>query len=324
MSRDVSTVDPLTISVFTLSASQESVGKKCAPFLLENLNRSYVKTHYFDIGEFPPVWVDGRDISAYPARYKEAFDTVAASDGVVFILPVYCYTASSVAKAITEILNEALTRKPVGLISVAGTIRSHLAMSDLMKSMMFEQETICFPKHVQIYKTDFTQDGCPDNTAQERLGNFSRDFLDFASALRPYSRQCSNLRTHVSPDVFVEFYIKDVEFHTRLFGDILGFSSSKQLDHWLDLRKHNQRIILNWDNELEDTHPFHGYGNMPKLGAGVETAIVVNDIEGTYRQCRELRGAKLTEIKQQEWGMTDFRIITPEGFYIRITTAPPL
>jgi len=30
----------------------------------------------------------------------------------------------------------------------------------------------------------------------------------------------------------------------------------------------------------------------------------------------------VSEIVVQEWGMTDYRILTPHGYYLRVTTPP--
>jgi lactoylglutathione lyase len=320
MSQSLTTACPMQICVFSLSANNDSVGRKCVPFLQEQLGRTYVKTLHFDMREFEPVWVDGRDLADYPARYREAFDAVAASSGVVFITPVHCYTASGAGKQLTEILGDALARKPVAVLSSAGSMRSHLAMADLMKSMMFEQETICFPKSVQWTGDDIV-DGAPNAELTQRLATFAGDFLDFCSALRPFSEK--QAATHAAPEMFIELYIKDVAFHTTLFVDILGFDNSKQLGNWLDLRKPGQRLMLNWE-DLPQTHPFAQYRSENRLGAGVETAFVVDDVVAVHRQCQQLQGGQVSDVVTQEWGMTDFRITTPEGYYIRITTAPPL
>src|SRR5262245_43787893 len=178
---------PVRITILSLSASEPSVGRQCIPTLEAALKGAGASPEVRDIRDLPPVWVDKREVSEYPQGYADLYAQVEASDGVILVLPIHCYTMSGPAKTITEIMGDALTRKPVAVVSAAGSPRSHLAVRDLMASMMFEQETICFPGTVQATE-DMLRKGSPNKELRERLTTLGTEFVSFVQALRPFVR----------------------------------------------------------------------------------------------------------------------------------------
>lgn len=174
-----------TILLLTLSASEESRSRKSLPILISELSRCGAAPEHVDVRSLPPVWVDDRDLEEFPSEYGDLFTRVQVADAVVLILPIYCYTVSSPAKALTEVLGDAFSDKPVGFVTAAGSPRSHLAVRDLIASMLFEQATICFPVTVQVTKESFV-DGELVGECIERLKVFARDFLRFTTGLREY------------------------------------------------------------------------------------------------------------------------------------------
>ena len=176
------------IAVLSLSASEPSVGRYCLPTIEDALRIAGAYPITFDIRELPPIWVDKRELQEFPSAYVSLYSAVQEADGVILIVPVHCYTSSGAAKAVTEVIGDALTRKPVGIITAAGSHRSHLAARDLMASMMFEQETLCYPGTVQA--TDAMLKGTePDAELQRRLVKFCSKFVAYTSALRPFINQ---------------------------------------------------------------------------------------------------------------------------------------
>ncbi len=166
------------IHIISASASKESRSRKYISYLTESLQQKNVEVSVSDIRDFTPIWVDDRDLEEFPKEYQELYTTVEKSDGVIFLIPIYNYTISSTAKAISEIIGDALENKPVAILAAAGSLRSHLAVADFMKSMMFEQETLCYPKIVMITKTDIVDDKISDEMI-ERIQELANGFSDF-------------------------------------------------------------------------------------------------------------------------------------------------
>jgi NAD(P)H-dependent FMN reductase len=175
----------MKLSILSLSASETSVSRVCAHALKDLWADGGQSVDLIDICSLPPRWVNNEELPRLPPEYAAVDAELRSSDGIVLAHPVYCYTASSPTKAITEIFGNAFENMPVGFIASAGSIRSHLAVGNLMLSMIFEQSTLCFPKSVLATREDL--DGClpgPELTA--RIRAFAADFARFALALSPY------------------------------------------------------------------------------------------------------------------------------------------
>jgi NAD(P)H-dependent FMN reductase len=163
------------------------VGRQCIPTIETALGKAGAATNHRDIRDLPPVWVDKRKLEEFPPAYAELYAEVEASDGVILVVPIHCYTMSGAAKSVTEIIGDALTLKPVAIVTAAGSHRSHLATRDLMASMMFEQETICFPGTVQATEEMLTlKKDKPNKELQERLTALATKFVAFVVALKPF------------------------------------------------------------------------------------------------------------------------------------------
>lgn len=172
----------MKILILSLSANPESLSRRAAAEFQRLLEAAKVETDLIDIRSLPPIWVDGRDLAQYPEEYTKLNETATAASGIVIFMPIYCYTVSSPAKTISEVIGGALTRKPVAFVTAAGSLRSHLAVRDLMASMSFEQETICFPKTVQVTSEDFSPDKKLNKSAQDRLSTLAAEFPAFVRA----------------------------------------------------------------------------------------------------------------------------------------------
>ena len=174
--------------ILSLSANPESLSRRAAGEFKRMLDSAKQSAESFDIRSLPPVWVDGRDLDEYPKEYMQLNDAVTAASGVVIFMPIYCYTVSSPAKAVSEIIGDAFTRKPVAFVTAAGSLRSHLAVRDLMASMSFEQETICFPKTVQITSEDFSAAKKLKSPAKKRLSVLAKEFPSFVRSIAAFTK----------------------------------------------------------------------------------------------------------------------------------------
>ena len=121
--------------------------------------------------------------------------------------------------------------------------------------------------------------------------------------------------------VFVELYVPDPPYYVRLFRDVLGFEVTRDEGDFVELRSSHAIVLLNRFDEPDPGHPFEHY-RRERCGVGVEIGIVceAGRLPSVHAKARELDGAVVTDLARQEWGMTDFRILTPQGYYLRVTT----
>lgn len=170
----------IKIHIISASASEESRSRKCLPFLIDFLKSNEVEISQSDIRDFTPMWINNRDLEEFPKEYQDLYATIEKVDGVIFVFPIYNYTVSSTAKAFSEVISDALENKPVGFLAAAGSNRSHLAVTDFMKSMMFEQDTLCYPKFAMITKAEIVDDKIIDEFI-ERIKEFADGFTQFVT-----------------------------------------------------------------------------------------------------------------------------------------------
>ena len=57
-----------------------------------------------------------------------------------------------------------------------------------------------------------------------------------------------------------------------------------------------------------------------KKGNGFELIIVVDRIEDVYERCKEKRCTIQEEIQTYPWEMRGFKVVDPDGYFLRVTS----
>lgn len=119
--------------------------------------------------------------------------------------------------------------------------------------------------------------------------------------------------------LFVELYTDEIPYYIDFFEKVLGFEVFRNEGKFVELRRGLDTILLNGEGKiLPKGHPFYRkLGNLK--GLGVEIGVSSNDLEKSHTAAKTLCGLKVTKIVSQEWELRDFRVILPDGYYIRIT-----
>lgn len=86
------------------------------------------------------------------------------------------------------------------------------------------------------------------------------------------------------------------------------------------LKQENFSLLLTPDYILEENHYFKRDGGLNSKGKGTEIILVSDDIERLYQYVQEKKYPMESKLKLQSWGMMDFRITDPDGYYLRITS----
>ncbi|MCL5434141.1 MAG: VOC family protein [Candidatus Marsarchaeota archaeon] len=121
-----------------------------------------------------------------------------------------------------------------------------------------------------------------------------------------------------------------VELHVPDFGKVktfykkLGFKVAWErkpsgLKGYL-VMKRGDNVLCFWPgNKDVGRHPyFSSWAKSTKRGYGVELVLMVKDVKSEYARVKKF--AKVVEeLKLKPWGLYDFRIEDPFGYYIRIT-----
>lgn len=131
------------------------------------------------------------------------------------------------------------------------------------------------------------------------------------------------MRKPTQNTTLLELHIPDFEKAKDFYGK-LGFMVAwerkpEEKKGYLVLKRENN-ILCFWPGN-EHVYEQEYFGQFPKdtkKGYGVEIVIMVNDIEKFYKETKSF--VKIVEeLQLKPWGLKDFRIEDPFGFYIRFT-----
>ena len=314
----------LRLGLVSLSLRSDSLSRRLLEVWRRAVPESYVELVEVDLRTIPAAWIADEDVPLELGDFAPPAADLRSCDGFVLAYPVHCYTSASQAHWFLEAFGELLGNKPVTLLTAAGTSRSHLAMDDVIRSLLFDVSAYVFPGNVQAVEADETANGGLSDALVERVRSASRAFVDFCIALRALSTPGAVCAT-ATPDQFVELYVPQVEPYIVLFVDCLGYELVRNVDGWVDLRRPGARLLLNAEDpaQLKADHPFAEHRTVSSRGYGVELAIVVDDIVGACERVARL-GWAMEPLQKRPWGVRDFRVITSDGYYIRVTERPGL
>ncbi len=122
--------------------------------------------------------------------------------------------------------------------------------------------------------------------------------------------------TSIRFELFVTNLEKSVDFYTRL----LGFNIVKKSANYASLQREEVIIGIGSQTALSNDHYFQPEIEIARKGLGVETVLEVEDIEAEHKKFADANYPLECELTLQRWGLTDFRLVDPNGYYIRITT----
>lgn len=123
-------------------------------------------------------------------------------------------------------------------------------------------------------------------------------------------------------ELHVEFFVADLERSRDFYTRVLGFTITRQKDDgFTELRRGSAVLALNSDTILNRDHPARPAPN-ERIAKGIEIVLVAEDLDAAYAGVLASGWPLSTPMTDQPWGMTDFRIVDPDGCYIRVTARP--
>ncbi len=118
----------------------------------------------------------------------------------------------------------------------------------------------------------------------------------------------------------LELFVDDLAASTDFYSRVLGFVIGKRQPDGYTLMTHEAvTLSLNRRANLPDDHPIQA-NHGERLGRGVELVLEVDDIEAIFKRVHTANGALSSGMQHQPWGLIDFRVIDPDGYYWRVTT----
>jgi len=118
----------------------------------------------------------------------------------------------------------------------------------------------------------------------------------------------------------LELFVGDLQASLEFYGRVLGFErEAERPGGYTPLTRGSARIALNLLSDLDEDHPIRLAAH-DRPGRGVEIVPEVNDIEAMYRHVVSEKWPRSAELRRQPWGLTDFRLVDPDGYYWRVTS----
>ena len=125
-------------------------------------------------------------------------------------------------------------------------------------------------------------------------------------------------------NVLLELHVPDFEKVKKYYGK-LGFEivwerKPEGFKGYLILKMGNNILCFWAGNEHVYEQPyFMRFSKNTKRGYGVEIVIMVEDVEVYYSKVKGFANV-VEELTLQPWGLKDFRVEDPFGYYLRITS----
>lgn len=124
-------------------------------------------------------------------------------------------------------------------------------------------------------------------------------------------------------NILLELHVPDFEGVKDFYGK-LGFKQvwerKPEADKGYLILKRGDNILCFWpgNETVKEQTYFKQFPKDTKRGYGVEIVVMVEDIESFYN---EVRGSAnvVEELIERPWGLKDFRVEDPFGYYLRFT-----
>lgn len=122
--------------------------------------------------------------------------------------------------------------------------------------------------------------------------------------------------TSVRFELFTKDPITSVDFYTKILDFKLVYSNDK----YFSIKRDSLIIGIGYADKLRDGHYFRPEVITERKGLGLEIVLEVDHIEKEFKKIQESGYFISEELQKREWGLTDFRLIDPDGYYLRITS----
>ena len=117
----------------------------------------------------------------------------------------------------------------------------------------------------------------------------------------------------------LELFVADVEGSAAFYAGVLGFARESENEGYVAMRRGAAVIGIGRASELPASHPLRAQDG-DRNGVGVEIVLEVADVDASYTAVIDAGWPVLGAVKQRPWGARDFRLLDPDGYYVRVTS----
>ncbi len=118
----------------------------------------------------------------------------------------------------------------------------------------------------------------------------------------------------------VELFAEDLPRSRDFYARVLGFEIKKQKpDGYTEMARGQALIGLNARGILHPDHPAYPAPG-ERVGRAVEIFLTVDDVDAEYQRVVATGWPISTHLTDQPWGLRDFRIVDPDGYYVNVSS----
>ena len=123
--------------------------------------------------------------------------------------------------------------------------------------------------------------------------------------------------------LFLELDCYDIEGAIAFFREVAGYEINRNDGDFVILRSERGELLLNRRGPAPKANAA-GAQPIPKVqGPRIEIGLVVDDLDKAFAAAQKQPGWTIADrIARQTWGVRDFRVFSPERYYLRITEGP--
>ncbi len=122
--------------------------------------------------------------------------------------------------------------------------------------------------------------------------------------------------------VFMELGTTHVEDYLSFFESVGQFRPMSRQPGYIQARSELAEITFIDPKFWSGGHPFSGKLKGSDQGLGIEIGIVVTNLDQAYAAALKWKDKGwpvATGIVRRPWGVRDFRVLAPDGYYLRFT-----
>jgi lactoylglutathione lyase len=120
----------------------------------------------------------------------------------------------------------------------------------------------------------------------------------------------------------IELFVDDIDASIRFYEHALGFRLTRREADYGSLERESAVLGLGSIDKLPAAGSGPGFtraGLAGRRGAGVEIVLEVSDVEAALQAVLSAGVQPVEPLRDRPWGLRDFRVVDPDGYYLRIT-----
>lgn len=119
----------------------------------------------------------------------------------------------------------------------------------------------------------------------------------------------------------LELFVDDLGKSEQFYAGVLGFERVRNEGGYAVVRMGTVEFGLGTVGSLPSKHYFRPEIGKERKGLGTEIVIEVDDVNAAFERVKKSGHTILTPLGKRPWGLTDFRLADPDGYYLRISSA---